>query len=303
MEIHSVALVGLGALGILFGTPLAQSPDVELTVLADASRVQRYRKETVTFNGEPIHFTYASPEEAKPADLVLFGVKYGALEEAMDVAANAIDEHTILVSLLNGITSEEVLDRRWKGQVLWAVSTDTDATRVGRALTCHARGKIQLGERDGHITPRLEAVTKVLTQAGITIEVREDILFKQWYKLMINVGLNQASAVYDVPYGGLIPEGEARATMIAAMEEVIQLSALEGQPLPKDAVTGWLPLLETFAPDGMPSMRQDVLAKRPTEVELFSGTVLRLGAKHGLSCPVNQMLYDRIRAIESEYIK
>jgi 2-dehydropantoate 2-reductase len=206
---------------------------------------------------------------------VLFGVKYGALEEAMNVAAPAIDKHTVLVSLLNGITSEEVLSRRWPGQVLWAVSTDTDATRVGRALTCHARGKIQLGERDGQRTDRLNSVAEALTKAGITIEVRDDILFKQWYKLMINVGLNQASAVFDVPYGGLVPDSEARRTLMAAMEEVIRLSALEGHPLPADAVAGWLPLLETFAPDGMPSMRQDVLAGRPTEVELFSGTVLR----------------------------
>jgi 2-dehydropantoate 2-reductase len=301
MTIHSVALVGLGALGILFGTPLSRSPEVELTVLADPDRIQRYRKEGVTFNGEPVDFTYATPEEAKPVDLVIFGVKYGALEDAMSIAAPAIDQHTILVSLLNGIVSEEMLDQRWPGQVLWEVSTDTDATRVGRALTCHARGKIQLGERDGQLTERLEAVAHCLTKAGITVEVREDMLFKQWYKLMINVGLNQASAVFDVPYGGLVPEGEAKETMMAAMEEVIQLSALEGHPLPADAVAGWLPLLETFAPDGMPSMRQDVLAKRPTEVELFSGTILRLGAKHGLSCPVNQMLYDRIRAIEASY--
>jgi 2-dehydropantoate 2-reductase len=118
---------------------------------------------------------------------------------------------------------------------------------------------------------------------------------------MVNVGVNQAAAAFDVTYGGLAQEGEARQAMLSAMEEVIQLSALEGCPLPADAATGWVPLLDTFNPTGMPSLRQDVLAKRPTEVELFAGTILRLASKHGLSCPVNQMLYDRIRAIEAAY--
>jgi 2-dehydropantoate 2-reductase len=274
---------------------------VELTVLADAGRIERYRREGVTFNGETVNFRFATPEEAKPADLVLFGVKYNALEAAMTTAAPAIGENTVLVSLLNGIISEDVLNERWPGQVLWEVSTDMDATRVGRALICQARGKIQIGERDGQMTPRLSAVADLFQRAGITTEVRQDILYKQWFKLMVNVGVNQAAAAFDVTYGGLAQEGEARQAMLAAMEEVIQLSALEGCPLPADAATGWVPLLDTFNPTGMPSLRQDVLAKRPTEVELFAGTILRLASKHGLSCPVNQMLYDRIRAIEAAY--
>jgi 2-dehydropantoate 2-reductase len=301
MEIHSVALVGLGALGILFGAPIAQVPGVELTVLADAGRIERYRREGVTFNGETVNFRFATPEEAKPADLVLFGVKYNALEAAIATAAPAIGKNTVLVSLLNGIISEDVLNERWPGQVLWEVSTDMDATRVGRALICQARGKIQIGERDGQMTPRLAAVADLFQRAGITTEVRQDILYKQWFKLMVNVGVNQAAAAFDVTYGGLAQEGEARQAMLSAMEEVIQLSALEGCPLPADAATGWVPLLDTFNPTGMPSLRQDVLAKRPTEVELFAGTILRLASKHGLSCPVNQMLYDRIRAIEAAY--
>jgi 2-dehydropantoate 2-reductase len=270
-------------------------------VLADAERIARYRREGVTFNGEPVNFRFSTPEEAKPVDLVLFGVKYVALDAAMEIAANAVGKDTVLVSLLNGIISEEVLDARWKGQVLWEVSTDMDATRVGRALTCKARGKIQIGERDGKMTPRLKAVTDLFQAAGITTEVREDILTRQWFKLMVNAGVNQAAAAFDVTYSGLVQEGEARQAMLGAMEEVIQLSALEGCPLPADAATAWVPLLETFNPAGMPSLRQDVVAKRPTEVELFSGTVLRRAAKHGMPCPVNQMLYDRIRAIEAAY--
>ena len=54
-------------------------------------------------------------------------------------------------------------------------------------------------------------------------------------------------------------------------------------------------------PDGMPSMRQDTLARRPTEVELFAGAMRRLGEKHSVPTPVNDMLYRRIAELEAAY--
>lgn len=58
-----------------------------------------------------------------------------------------------------------------------------------------------------------------------------------------------------------------------------------------------------FKPDGMPSMRQDVLAKRPTEVEQFAGVVRRLAQKHGMPTPSNDFFYEKIREIEANYNK
>ena len=61
--------------------------------------------------------------------------------------------------------------------------------------------------------------------------------------------------------------------------------------------------MPTFNPEGMPSMRQDVLARRPTEVEEFAGTVRRLAQKHGMPTPANDFFYTRIREIEAGYKK
>jgi len=69
----------------------------------------------------------------------------------------------------------------------------------------------------------------------------------------------------------------------------------------EDDLDEYLRLMDTLSPEGMPSMRQDGLARRPSEVELFSGTVLRLAAKHGLDTPVNAALYREIRAMEAQY--
>ena len=105
-------------------------------------------------------------------------------------------------------------------------------------------------------------------------------------------------------YGGLCRSAEAQAKMHEAMQEVIRLANLEGVPLPRDNDEQFLrTAMPTFNPDGMPSMRQDVLAKRPTEVEEFAGVVRARAKKHGMPTPANDFFYARIQEIEAGYCK
>ena len=146
----------------------------------------------------------------------------------------------------------------------------------------------------------LALAAEYLAGCGIRVEVCTDILYKQWHKLMMNDGLNQAAAVYGLTYGGLRSPGPAQDAMMQAMHEVVTLAGREGVPLPADAPETWLRgMMPAFAADAMPSMRQDVLARRPTEVEQFAGVICRLGKKHGVPTPVNDFFYARIREIEA----
>ena len=84
----------------------------------------------------------------------------------------------------------------------------------------------------------------------------------------------------------------------------VKATVLEGVGLPADNHKAFLEsMAPTFNPDGMPSMRQDVLAKRPTEVEQFAGVVRRLAKKHGMPTPANDFFYEKIREIEANYNK
>ena len=245
-KIETSALIGLGALGILFGRKM---PGVK--VIADAERVARYSAQPVVCNGKECHFDYVTPEQGQPVDLLLVAVKATVLEQAIKDIKKFVGPDTIIISVLNGITSEN----------------DIEA-------------------------------------CGIASEPCNDILFKQWSKLMVNDGLNQAAAAFDLPYGGLTKPGPAYDKMLEAMQEVVDLSVLEGVNLPADNHKAFLEsMAPTFKPDGMPSMRQDVLAKRPTEVEQFAGVVRRLAQKHGMPTPANDFFYEKIREIEANYNK
>lgn len=96
-------------------------------------------------------------------------------------------------------------------------------------------------------------------------------------------------------------EGQARDTMIAAMREVMLLSEEEGINLSEDDLNYWLEVLGQLSPEGKPSMRQDIEARRYSEVDLFAGTVLELGKRHGIATPVNQELYAQIKAMEANF--
>ena len=89
--------------------------------------------------------------------------------------------------------------------------------------------------------------------------------------------------------------------MKAAMREVISLAQKEGIQVTEKDLEVYVDLTDTLSPEGMPSMRQDGLAGRPTEVELFSGTVLRMAEKWGLDTPVNRELYRQVKAMEKEF--
>lgn len=296
-KIKTSALIGLGALGILFGRKM---PGVQ--VIADEDRIARYSAEPVVCNGEVCSFRYVTPAEGKPVDLLLVAVKATVLEQAIQDIAKFVGPDTVILSVLNGITSEEHIDAAYPGHTLWSVAIGMDATRTGRTLVFNQAGKIQFGERSGEMTDRVQAVADYLDECGIANEPCGDILYKQWNKLMVNDGLNQAAATFDQPYGGLRQPGEAQNMMRAAMQEVIRLANLEGVPLPPDNDVQFIDaMMPTFNPEGMPSMRQDVLAKRPTEVEEFAGVVRQRAKKYGMPTPANDFFYTRIREIEAGY--
>lgn len=118
---------------------------------------------------------------------------------------------------------------------------------------------------------------------------------------MLNTGINQVVMVYEGTYATVQHAGKARDMMVNTMREVMQVANAEGIDLNEDDVQGWLAIADGLNPEGMPSMRQDGMAKRYSEVELFSGTVIPLAQKHGIDVPNCTELYRRIKAMEAAY--
>lgn len=310
--IENVAIVGFGSLGAMYAACFGAAMGPErVFVVADAARTERYRAEAATFNGEPIRVTYLTYEEAaeraavQPFDVVLYAVKYGALPEAIEQSSPLVSLDTAVISVLNGITSEEVLAERFGwDRVLLCIAQQMDSRKEGATVTAGCVGVMALGVRDPEDAAQranLARVTEWLAAVEQPFIVPADIQHQLWGKLICNVGVNQACAVYDCCFNGIHVPGEAREAMIAAMGEVAAVGRACGIALTDDDVAYWLDIIDHLNPAGMPSLRQDVLARRPTEVELFSGTINRLGAAHGIPTPQNERFYAAIKELESSF--
>lgn len=225
------------------------------------------------------------------------------MPDAIEASKNQVGDKTIILSLLNGISSEELIGQAFRmDKVLYSVAQGMDAVKVGNRLTYKNVGMICFGAASpDENSEKVEAVKRFFEKTALPHEVVADMKKRLWSKFMLNVGVNQTSAVFGCDYGVLQNDGTARKTMLAAMEEAMLLSEKENVNLTRADIDYWLRLLAGLSPQGKPSMLQDIEAKRHSEVELFSGTVLALGRKHGLTSPVNQMLYDKIKAIESTF--
>lgn len=301
-QIHTVGLIGLGAVGALYAERML-SAGADLRVIGDEARRERYAREGVYVNGTRVDFPYVTPQEAAPVDLLLIVTKEGGLRGAMETAASFIGPDTLIISLLNGVTSEGIVAERFGAEnVLYSVAQGMDAVKEGSRLTYVHPGRIVLGEREaGAISGRVQAVADYLNGHGVVCTPVPDMVRRQWGKLMLNVGLNQACMVFECDYSGVQQPGKAREVMLGAMREAQKMAALEGYAITEAEFDEWVALLDSFSPTGKPSMRQDGEARRKSEVELFAGTMVRLGKKHGVQVPINAWLYDRVKEIEANY--
>jgi len=305
MFIENVAIIGLGSLGVLYANHFSKRMDKEhLRIIADKKRIDKYKREGIYCNGEYCDFNYVDFEEKdEPADLAIFSVKFGGLDDAISMMQNQIGKDTIILSILNGITSEKIIGKTYGDEkIVHCVAQGMDAAKLGNELIYKNMGILCFGDLKSKApSKKVKEVADFFDRMQLPYEIDNDMEKRIWRKFMLNVGVNQTVAVYETNYEGIQKDGEARQTMIAAMKEVIELSKKTGINIEEKDIDYWLAILDSLNPEGMPSMRQDMLAKRYSEVELFSGTVIELGREHNLKTPVNEMLYNRIKEMEAEF--
>jgi 2-dehydropantoate 2-reductase len=201
---------------------------------------------------------------------------------------------------MNGLESEATIGAACgMDKLVYAIAVGIDAVRENDRFTYANPGKIVFGPvGDGSHGPRLERIQEALNRAGIPNEVPVDMMRAMWWKFMINVGINQASAVLRAPYGVFQSSPDARALIRSLMEEVVSLAKKAGIGLAEADIDEWDIIMDGLSPTGKTSMLQDVEAGRKTEVEIFAGKVVALGNRYLVPTPVNETMQRIIKVIE-----
>lgn len=303
-DLKNVLIVGLGAIGSIYAVKLSEYDPDHVFVLTDETRQARYQRDGIRFNGQRYDFNYLTPAEADhPMDLILIATKSHGLDSALDALTPFVHDSSVIISLLNGVSSPAAIAARygWAG-VLYAFFTGHGSTRVGNAITHDGVCTIVFGEADNTIrSAAVQRVTALFDRAGIAYEVPDDMLLALWKKFVLNVGVNQASAVLRASYGDFQRNERALNVAVRLMEEAVAVARAEGIHHPDELLPWSLDFIHHMTPAFKSSMLQDVEAGRATEVDLFGEVVCNLGAKHQIDTPWNAMFVQLIRALEQGF--
>ncbi len=303
-SIDRIAVVGGGAMGSVYAAKFFEMDKGCISLVAKGERYERLKAKGLIVNDKH----YSMPvigvqEKTPPSDLIIVAVKHHHLPEAIQDMKKRIGDHTVILSVMNGIESEEQIGSVYgMDKVLYAVAVGIDALRRENSTTYSTQGKLYFGEAENHhLTDRVTQIQSLFDGAGLVYETPEDMIRILWWKFMINMGTNQTAAVLRAPFAVLQTSQEARELMESAMREAMAVAEAKNVHLFQEDLDNWFSVLSGLSPEGRPSMLQDVEAKRKTEVEMFGGKMIQPGKALDIAVPVNEAFFRIIKVIEKYY--
>lgn len=300
-EIKKVIVCGLGAIGTIYADKFQQYDAENFRVLVNEERKERYSKNPISFNGRMLDFNYLLPSDtAFKADLIIVATKFSGLDDAIQEMKNCVKDDTIILSLLNGVTSEDIIAAAYgKDKLLYSYFIGHSSVRTGNSIVHDDVNNIVFGA-ENNLNENVLRVKECFDRVGIKYIIPEDIRRSMWLKFMLNVSANQPTAILRMTFGEMLRNHNFMDFSIKIMEEVRDIAKAEGIRNTESMIEETVQHLHKMIPEGKTSMLQDVEAGRKTEVEMFAGTVIEFGKKHNIPTPYNSILRSMIKIIEED---
>lgn len=301
-EIKNVLVCGIGAVGSIYADKIEKFTPQNLRVLVDEARLERYKKNPTVFNGRVLDFNYILPNDTSfKADLIIIATKFDGLNDVIKNIKNFVYDDTVILSLLNGVTSEKIIAKTYgREKLLYSYFIGHSAIRDGRNITHDDVNTIVYGSENSNDFENVERIQDFFEQAGINYLIPDDIIHSLWLKYMLNVSANQTTAILKMNFGEMLENDKCMNFAINVMKEVQAIAKAEGVRNTESMINETIEHLHTMIPEGKTSMLQDVEAGRKTEVEMFAGTVIKLGKEFGIPTPYNKIIKEIIEIIHRQ---
>jgi len=301
----TMAIIGAGALGCFIGACLARTNQPVVLIDIDAQRIANINSEGVrlgTDTGEfqvPIRAALASDLQA-PFDILIVLTKGLSTDAALRDCLHLIGDTSYLVSFQNGIGNSEIIrnrantDRIVIGMTTWAADL-----RGPSHVVSVGRGELRLWRADGHDDPQTHALAAVLDGAGLNCTADPNVEAAIWEKVAFNSALNPIAAVTGRTVGEIGDDPDAAALAREIAGEVLRVARARALSADHDRVMALLSEAFHEHRTHLPSMLQDVLAGRRTEIEFINGAVVAEAERLGVSAPATKVLLRLVRMRES----
>ncbi len=299
-----IAIIGIGAMGSLFGAHL--HPFAEVWLLGEwAEQLTTIRAEGLLVevsNGRtsrcPLRATN-DLSQVPPADLALILVKGHKTESAANVARQVLAPRGLTLTLQNGLGNLEKLTAILGADNVALGITSAGATMMGAGhVRVAGMGHTYLaGQPATAVT--LSQVAALFRQAGFPTDLTDNPTSLVWGKLAINAGINPLTALLHVPNGYLAKNETAQSLMAQAAQEVAALAQAQHITLPySDAARRALEVAQATATN-YSSMLQDMMRGARTEVDTICGAVVAYGRGLNIPTPVNAVLLREVKKLET----
>jgi 2-dehydropantoate 2-reductase len=298
-----VLVMGAGAVGGFYGAALAGRGHA-VTFVARGAHLEALRERGLTLRSggastvlRPVHAVADPSESGGGFDLVLFTVKGYDTEPAALALRPAVGPRTAVLTLQNGVESGDRLGAvLGDGRVL--VGTTLMATTIAEPGIIDQANpvlRIELGERSGEVTPRVESIAAALRDAGAEVRVTTDVRRAVWEKFVRLAPGATLTTACRATLGEVRSTPEGAALYRALIAETVAVGRAAGADLPPDAVESAVRLIGTLPADMRTSMQLDFERRRRVELEDITGAVVRLGKRLGVSTPTYEVLYGVLR--------
>lgn len=302
-----IVIVGPGAIGSLFASYLSKSKQEIWLLDKDKARAEKLKQDGISIGGVSGSWqakvnVSADPKEIGRAKLLLICVKSYDTKNAINYARPIIDVNCSVLTLQNGIGNVEIITELLHGQNVFAGITSQGANLVEPGKLRHAGfGETIIGRIDGKLSSELREIRQLFNEVGIPMRISRDIKGVLWSKLIINVGINALTAITHLRNGQLLEFEGTRAIMRQAVSEATKIAKRKRIKLQFDDSLTKVEAVCSATANNISSMLADILRKRRTEIDFINGVIVRQGEGLGISVPVNCLLVDLIKTIESSY--
>lgn len=299
MKIKTVAIMGAGALGSYFVWGLLPKLKDDLCIIEVAERRESLMKEGMWINGDNYRPVIKTAEEAHGVDLLLVATKYTALRSVTEDIKKIVDDHTIIMSLLNGVDSEQIIGEAvGMERILYSVMRIVSERKENQVcFNAEAAEGLCFGEKDSkEPTERVNAVLEVFEGSRLKYRFVPDILANQWQKYATNIARHLPQSILGIGAGAFTDSEHMEFLSRGLWDEVRAVAGKRGislEPYPFHDK----PVAKKSARF---SMLQDIDAGRKTEIDMFAGVLMQMAKEAGISVPYCTFGYHAVKVIEEK---
>ena len=307
-----VAVLGAGAMGCLFGGLLAEKGLNVVLIDVWKEHVDAINNKGLKMDGHggdrfiKIKAT-TEPVKLNTADIIIIMCKATVLEKALMGVKNIVGEKTVLMSFQNGIGHEAIMSKiAGKEKVLGGTTTQASNILGPGHIKNHASLPSWIGEYEGGMSDRVKSVAETFTAHGLETIPSDNIKKRKWMKLFALTAIGPLSAIFNLNHSDLyINNKSSRASRDLGKQIILetrQVAKADGVDVSENECLEMFNKIVDSKQTNKSSMAFDVLNKRKTEIEFINGAVSKIGKKHGVATPLNDLMYKIINIKEGTYI-